>query len=73
MFPVFTTGGGFGMEEMQGAADFIMVADPSTFRVLPWAPAPAGCCAISISPTAGRCPSRRAISSARCSKLAKRG
>jgi glutamine synthetase len=35
-FPVFTPGGGFGMAEMQGAADFVMVADPATFRVLPW-------------------------------------
>ncbi len=25
------------MEEMQGGGDFVMVADPSTFRVLPWA------------------------------------
>src|ERR1700756_2950105 len=37
VFPVFTAGGGFGMEEMQGGADFMMVGDPSTFRVLPWA------------------------------------
>ena len=37
VFPVFTPGGGFDMEEMQGAADFLMIADPSTFRVLPWA------------------------------------
>ncbi len=37
-FPVFTPGGGFGMEEMQGAADFVMVPDPATFHVLPWAP-----------------------------------
>ena len=36
-FPVFTPGGGFGMVEMQGAADFVMVPDPATFRVLPWA------------------------------------
>ena len=36
-FPVFTAGGGFGMEEMQGGGDFVMVADPATFRVLPWA------------------------------------
>jgi glutamine synthetase len=36
-FPVFTPGGGFGMAEMQGAADFVMVPDPATFRVLPWA------------------------------------
>src|SRR6185437_15888479 len=37
VFPVFTAGGGFGMPEMQGGADFVMVADPATFRVLPWA------------------------------------
>jgi glutamine synthetase len=37
-FPVFTPGGGFGMPEMEGAADFLMIADPVTFRVLPWAP-----------------------------------
>ncbi len=39
VFPVFTAGGGFGMAEMQGAADVLMVPDPTTFRVLPWAPA----------------------------------
>ncbi len=38
MFPVFTPGGGFGLREMEGAADMLMVADPTTFRVLPWAP-----------------------------------
>jgi glutamine synthetase len=38
VFPVFTAGGGFGMKEMEGAADVLMVADPATFRVLPWAP-----------------------------------
>src|SRR3954466_11726445 len=38
VFPVFTSGGGFGMKEMEGAADVLMVADPLTFRVLPWAP-----------------------------------
>jgi len=38
VFPVFTPGGGFGMPEMEGAADFLMIADPGTFRVLPWAP-----------------------------------
>ena len=36
-FPVFSAGGGFGMKELQGAADLIMVADPTTFHVLPWA------------------------------------
>jgi glutamine synthetase len=39
VFPVFTAGGGFGMPEMQGAADVLMVPDPTSFRVLPWAPA----------------------------------
>jgi glutamine synthetase len=38
VFPVFTPGGGFGMPEMEGACDFLMIADPTTFRVLPWAP-----------------------------------
>jgi glutamine synthetase len=39
VFPVFTAGGGFGMREMEGAADLLMVADPLSFRVLPWAAA----------------------------------
>jgi glutamine synthetase len=39
VFPVFTAGGGFGMPEMEGAADVLMVPDPTSFRVLPWAPA----------------------------------
>src|SRR6201999_3731969 len=39
VFPVFTAGGGFGMGGMEGAADVLMVADPFSFRVLPWAPA----------------------------------
>jgi glutamine synthetase len=38
VFPVFTAGGGMGMKEMEGGADFLMVPDPLTFRVLPWAP-----------------------------------
>jgi glutamine synthetase len=37
VFPVFTSGGGFDMPEMQGASDMLMVPDPTTFRVLPWA------------------------------------
>lgn len=37
VYPVFTPGGGFAMEEMQGGGDFVMIADPTTFRVLPWA------------------------------------
>ncbi|MGA7790664.1 MAG: glutamine synthetase family protein [Xanthobacteraceae bacterium] len=37
VFPVFEAGGGMGIPEMGGAGNFIMVADPETFRVLPWA------------------------------------
>jgi glutamine synthetase len=36
VYPVFTPGGGFAMTEMQGGGDFVMIADPSTFRILPW-------------------------------------
>ena len=35
-FPVVSRGGGFDLPEMQGGADVMIVADPSTFRVLPW-------------------------------------
>jgi glutamine synthetase len=38
VFPAFTPGGGVGMPEMQGAADILMMADQSTWRILPWAP-----------------------------------
>ena len=38
VFPVWTPGGGFGMKELEGAADVMMLPDPSSFRVLPWAP-----------------------------------
>jgi glutamine synthetase len=38
VFPVFAAGGGFGMSEMQGGSDVLMVPDPGTFRILPWAP-----------------------------------
>lgn len=37
VFPVFSSGGGFDFPGMQGGADFTIVADPETFRVLPWA------------------------------------
>lgn len=38
VFDPFEPGGGFGLEEMIGAGDFVLVPDPLTFRVLPWAP-----------------------------------
>jgi glutamine synthetase len=38
VFPVFGPRGGFPLEGIQGGADFTVVADPSTFRMLPWSP-----------------------------------
>ena len=35
--PAFAQGGGFGIAEFTGFPDVILVPDPSTFRVLPWA------------------------------------
>ena len=32
VFPVFTAGGGFGMPEMEGGADVLMIADPTVAR-----------------------------------------
>ena len=61
VFPVFTPGGGFGMPEMEGAADFLMIPDPTTFRVLPGRRARVGCCATCISAMDGQCRSPRAI------------
>src|SRR5262245_63846864 len=37
VYPVFTPAGGFAMAELQVGGDFVMVADPTTFRILPWA------------------------------------
>jgi len=38
VFPVWGPGGAFGSKDWEGAADAVMLPDPSTFRVLPWAP-----------------------------------
>jgi len=35
--PAFARGGGFGIEEFTGFPDVMLVPDPSSFRVLPWA------------------------------------
>lgn len=35
--PAFAPGGGFGIEEFTGFPDVVIVPDPMTFRVLPWA------------------------------------
>ncbi|MBV8538194.1 MAG: glutamine synthetase [Alphaproteobacteria bacterium] len=38
VFPVFTPGAGLDIAALQGAADILMVPDPATFKILPWAP-----------------------------------
>jgi len=38
VFNPFTPGGGFGIPQMTGCPDAVLVPDPLTFRVLPWAP-----------------------------------
>src|ERR1700757_1144734 len=35
--PAFAQGGGFGIDEFTGFPDVVLVPDPATFRVLPWA------------------------------------
>jgi glutamine synthetase len=35
--PAFAQGGGFGIEEFTGFPDVVLVPDPATFRLLPWA------------------------------------
>ena len=37
VFPVFSAGAGLDLPAMQGVGNIVMVADPTTFRVLPWA------------------------------------
>jgi glutamine synthetase len=38
VFPVFTPGAGLGVPALQGAADILMIPDPRSFKILPWAP-----------------------------------
>jgi glutamine synthetase len=38
VFASFTRGGGMGLDEMTGSPNLTVVADPNTFRTLPWAP-----------------------------------
>ncbi|MFH1216031.1 MAG: glutamine synthetase family protein [Pseudomonadota bacterium] len=37
-FPIWAQEGAFGLKALIGGADFIMVPDPETFRILPWSP-----------------------------------
>jgi glutamine synthetase len=38
VFASFTRGGGMGIDQMTGSPNITAVPDPTTFRVLPWAP-----------------------------------
>ncbi|OJU86028.1 MAG: glutamine synthetase [Solirubrobacterales bacterium 70-9] len=38
VYPVFSHDAGTGVEGLGGAGDLVLVPDPKTFRVLPWAP-----------------------------------
>jgi len=38
VYPVWASGAGVGEPAMTGAGDLMMLPDPTTFRVLPWAP-----------------------------------
>src|SRR5712691_8531889 len=38
VFKSFTRGGGMGLPEMTGSPNLVIVPDPATFRMLPWAP-----------------------------------
>jgi glutamine synthetase len=38
VFAAFTAEGGVGMREMAGAGNVLMIPDPRTFKILPWAP-----------------------------------
>ena len=37
-FPVYASNGNFDLPALRGAADMVMLPDPTTFHVLPWAP-----------------------------------
>ncbi len=37
VFAMWEKGGGLGLSQMEGAGDFIMLPDPTTFQILPWA------------------------------------
>src|SRR2546429_9394601 len=40
--PAFAAGGGFGIDEFTGFPDLVLVPDPATFQVLPWADSTGG-------------------------------
>ena len=38
VIPLFDRDGGFGLEQMGGGGDMLLVPDPMTLKILPWAP-----------------------------------
>ncbi|EYC49719.1 glutamine synthetase [Hylemonella gracilis str. Niagara R] len=56
VFPVFTSGGGFDIPGLQGGADFVIVPDPTTYRMLPWAPRTAWVLCDAYMKDGQRCP-----------------
>lgn len=38
VYDVFDWGGGVGLDEMTGVPNYVLMPDPLTFRILPWAP-----------------------------------
>ena len=36
VYPVWRSGGGLGQADLTGGSDFVLVPDPTTFRILPW-------------------------------------
>jgi glutamine synthetase len=38
VLPIWSAGGSYGLDALEGAGDVLMLPDPATFRILPWAP-----------------------------------
>ena len=73
VFPVFAEGGGFGIPALRGAADMVMLPDPASFRVLPWAPHSGWLLCDLYLPDGTKMPlSSRAIMAAQVTRLADR-
>lgn len=74
VYPVWSQGAGLDMAEMTGAGNFIMIPDPDTFRVLPWAPNTGWMLCDIYFPDGRAVPfSTRQICRAALDRLAKRG
>ena len=73
-FPVFDGGSAFADPALRGAADMVMLPDPATFRVLPWAPHSGWLLCDLFLPDGRSMPfSSRALLVAQVARLAERG